>query len=204
MKRVAGDIPPCGLMRLAPAGPQRQGQLQRRLSDRARFQGSEHQPRYRPDSERHPGKALALLADNAGKTGVKTLQSVLQYKVIEKGSGAMPQATDSATVHYRGTLTAGTEFDSSYSRNQPATFALNRVIPGWTGGPAAGAGRRQMAALHSTIVCLWRTRRRRQDPAEQCIDPRGGTDLCHRKVRTGMRRVITSPHFSQFQPRCGF
>jgi FKBP-type peptidyl-prolyl cis-trans isomerase FklB len=63
---------------------------------------------------------------------VKSLESGLQYKVIEKGSGATPKATDSVTVHYRGTLTDGTEFDSSYTRNKPATFGVNRVIPGWT------------------------------------------------------------------------
>jgi FKBP-type peptidyl-prolyl cis-trans isomerase len=74
----------------------------------------------------------AFLAENAAKAGVKTLPSGLQYKVIQSGSGASPKATDKVTVHYRGTLIDGTEFDSSYSRNKPATFGVNQVIPGWT------------------------------------------------------------------------
>lgn len=77
-------------------------------------------------------KAEAFLAENATKDGVKTLPSGLQYKVMNEGSGATPGATDKVTVHYRGTLVDGTEFDSSYSRNKPATFSVNRVIPGWT------------------------------------------------------------------------
>jgi FKBP-type peptidyl-prolyl cis-trans isomerase FklB len=73
-----------------------------------------------------------FLAINATKEGVKTLPSGLQYKVMNEGSGTTPGATDKVTVHYRGTLTDGTEFDSSYSRNKPASFGVNRVIPGWT------------------------------------------------------------------------
>jgi len=76
----------------------------------------------------------AFLAENATKEGVQTTESGLQYKVITEGSGPRPQATDQVTVHYRGTLLDGTEFDSSYSRGEPATFGLNQVIPGWTEG----------------------------------------------------------------------
>jgi FKBP-type peptidyl-prolyl cis-trans isomerase FkpA/FKBP-type peptidyl-prolyl cis-trans isomerase FklB len=76
----------------------------------------------------------AFLAANAEKEGVVALPSGLQYKVITAGTGPKPAATDTVTVHYRGRLLDGTEFDSSYSRNQPATFALNQVIPGWTEG----------------------------------------------------------------------
>jgi FKBP-type peptidyl-prolyl cis-trans isomerase FklB len=79
-------------------------------------------------------KGKAFLAKNATREGVTTLPSGLQYKVIEAGSGPSPKRTDQVTVHYRGTLIDGTEFDSSYSRNQPATFRLDRVIPGWTEG----------------------------------------------------------------------
>jgi len=74
----------------------------------------------------------AFLADNAGKEGVTTLPSGLQYKVIKAGAGKSPQKSDKVTVNYRGTLIDGTEFDSSYSRNQPATFGVGQVIPGWT------------------------------------------------------------------------
>jgi FKBP-type peptidyl-prolyl cis-trans isomerase FklB len=79
-------------------------------------------------------KGEDFLAKNATVEGVTTLPSGLQYKVIKAGSGPSPKRTDQVTVHYRGTLIDGTEFDSSYSRNQPATFQLDRVIPGWTEG----------------------------------------------------------------------
>ena len=58
----------------------------------------------------------------------------LTYKSVREGTGASPTATDAVRVHYRGTLMDGTEFDSSYKRNEPATFPLNRVIPCWTQG----------------------------------------------------------------------
>ncbi len=76
----------------------------------------------------------AFLAENRQREDVIETDSGLQYRVIEEGSGRSPSATDQVTVHYRGTLIDGTEFDSSYARNQPATFALNQVIPGWTEG----------------------------------------------------------------------
>lgn len=75
-----------------------------------------------------------FLADNKAKPGVVTTASGLQYKVLTEGKGAKPKATDTITVNYRGTLIDGTEFDSSYKRNEPATFALNAVIPGWIEG----------------------------------------------------------------------
>ena len=73
-----------------------------------------------------------FLAENKTKEGVKTTASGLQYKVLKEGNGATPKATDTVETHYRGTLLNGTEFDSSYSRNEPATFPVNRVIKGWT------------------------------------------------------------------------
>jgi FKBP-type peptidyl-prolyl cis-trans isomerase len=75
-----------------------------------------------------------FLKDNKGKDGVKTTSSGLQYKVLQEGTGARPKATSQVTVHYKGTLLDGKQFDSSYDRGQPATFALNQVIPGWTEG----------------------------------------------------------------------
>jgi FKBP-type peptidyl-prolyl cis-trans isomerase len=74
----------------------------------------------------------AYLAANAAKEGVVTLPSGLQYKVLTAGTGKKPGAADTVVVHYRGTLLDGTEFDSSYKRNQPAKFKVNQVIPGWT------------------------------------------------------------------------
>lgn len=72
-----------------------------------------------------------FLAENKKKEGVVTLKSGVQYKVIEKGTGRKPKSTDMVVVHYRGTLIDGTEFDSSYKRKQPATFAVNGVVKGW-------------------------------------------------------------------------
>ena len=62
----------------------------------------------------------------------KVLPSGVALKWTASGSGAQPQATDTVQVHYRGTLTDGTEFDSSFKRGQPASFPLNRVVPCWT------------------------------------------------------------------------
>jgi FKBP-type peptidyl-prolyl cis-trans isomerase FklB len=76
----------------------------------------------------------AFLAANGKKPGVKTLPSGLQYTVIKEGTGKQPSATDTVTVHYKGTLINGTEFDSSYKRGKPASFPLNGVIKGWTEG----------------------------------------------------------------------
>jgi len=73
-----------------------------------------------------------FLEENKTKPGVQTTASGLQYKVIKEGTGAAPKPTDTVTVHYRGTLVSGTEFDSSYKRGEPATFPVNGVIPGWT------------------------------------------------------------------------
>ena len=77
-------------------------------------------------------EAKVFLAENGKKEGVKTLPSGLQYKVLAEGSGKTPKATDTVTVHYRGTFINGMEFDSSIGRGQPATFQVNGVIPGWT------------------------------------------------------------------------
>ena len=75
-----------------------------------------------------------FLAENGKKEGVVTLPSGLQYQVLKEGNGKKPSATDQVVCHYEGTLIDGTIFDSSYKRNEPATFGLNPVIPGWTEG----------------------------------------------------------------------
>jgi len=84
------------------------------------------------EGEKNLAQGKAFLADNGKTEGVKTLESGLQYTVLTEGSGKSPQKTDTVTVHYRGTLIDGTEFDSSISRGRPATFKVNGVIPGWT------------------------------------------------------------------------
>ena len=74
----------------------------------------------------------AFMAKNKSEKGVKVTASGLQYVVVNAGSGAKPVATDTVKVHYVGTLLDGTKFDSSVDRGEPAQFALNAVIPGWT------------------------------------------------------------------------
>ncbi len=86
----------------------------------------------RKAGEKNKKDGEAFLAENKKKPGVKTLPSGLQYKVLSEGSGKTPKATDTVVTHYRGTLIDGKEFDSSYKRGEPATFAANRVIPAWT------------------------------------------------------------------------
>ena len=76
--------------------------------------------------------AKSFMAANAKKKGVITTASGLQYRILEPGTGRSPSATDSVTVNYRGTLINGKEFDSSYKKGKPATFRVDRVIPGWT------------------------------------------------------------------------
>jgi FKBP-type peptidyl-prolyl cis-trans isomerase FklB len=83
-------------------------------------------------AEKNKQEGDAFLAENKKKEGVKTLPSGLQYKVITEGTGKTPQAADTVTVNYRGTLMDGTEFDSSFKRGQPASFPVNGVIKGWT------------------------------------------------------------------------
>ncbi len=92
------------------------------------------QERARAQAETNRQAGAEFLAENAEREGVEVTDSGLQYEVIEAGDGERPGAEDTVTVHYRGTLIDGTEFDSSYSRGEPATFPLNGVIPGWTEG----------------------------------------------------------------------
>lgn len=74
----------------------------------------------------------AFLTKNGKKKGVTTLKSGLQYEVIKEGNGKTPESTDTVSVHYRGTLIDGNEFDSSFKRGQPASFQVGGVIKGWT------------------------------------------------------------------------
>ena len=75
---------------------------------------------------------VKFLEENKAKEGVITTPSGLQYKIITKGTGAIPADSSKVKVNYKGTLVDGTEFDSSYKRNEPAEFFANQVIPGWT------------------------------------------------------------------------
>ena len=75
-----------------------------------------------------------FLEENAKNDSVTVTQSGLQYMVLKEGTGAKPGPTDEVTVHYTGRLLDGTVFDSSVDRGEPATFPLDKVIPGWTEG----------------------------------------------------------------------
>jgi FKBP-type peptidyl-prolyl cis-trans isomerase FkpA len=85
-------------------------------------------------AEKEKAASAAYLAKAATELGSLKTDSGLIYREVSAGSGASPQASDTVKVHYRGTLIDGTEFDSSYKRNEPAQFPLNQVIPCWTEG----------------------------------------------------------------------
>jgi FKBP-type peptidyl-prolyl cis-trans isomerase len=82
-------------------------------------------------STRNQEEGHTFLAENKEREGVITTESGLQYRVLREGTGPSPKATDRVTVNYSGKLLDGTEFDSSYKRGQPASFAVNAVIKGW-------------------------------------------------------------------------
>ncbi|WP_457574945.1 FKBP-type peptidyl-prolyl cis-trans isomerase [Desulfolithobacter sp.] len=82
-------------------------------------------------AKKNRAAAEKFLAENKKKEGIHTTSSGLQYKVIKKGTGPRPKPTDTVKVHYRGSLLNGSEFDSSYKRNEPMVFQLDQVISGW-------------------------------------------------------------------------
>ncbi len=82
------------------------------------------------ESPKEQNQGANFLAENAKKPGITTTATGLQYEVLQEGQGAMPSATDTVTVNYRGSLIDGKEFDSGNG----ISFPLNRVIPGWTEG----------------------------------------------------------------------
>ena len=109
--------------------PQRAREVkQEYLKERRRKQAAER----KATGDKNLAEGEAFLAENGSKEGVITTDSGLQYQVIKEGDGDKPEVTDRVTVHYRGTLLDGTEFDSSHKRGKPATFPVRGVIPGWT------------------------------------------------------------------------
>lgn len=90
-----------------------------------------HEEEHKKAAAANQEEGQKYLAENAKREGVTVLPSGLQYRVVTKGDGKAPVATDTVEVHYRGTLIDGTEFDSSYKRGEPVTFPVKGVIPGW-------------------------------------------------------------------------
>lgn len=86
------------------------------------------------DAQKTKEEGKKFLEENKTKDGVFTTESGLQYKVEKEGTGVKPKATDQVKVHYTGTLVDGTKFESTLDSGEPAVFALDRVIPGWTEG----------------------------------------------------------------------
>lgn len=86
------------------------------------------------EEQKMKDESAAYLEEKAKEEGWQKTESGLLYKVIDPGEGQLPDSNDRVTVHYEGTLTDGTKFDSSYDRNEPATFVLNEVVSGWTEG----------------------------------------------------------------------
>ncbi len=107
------------------------GEVQKNFAERLQ---AKHAAEQQAVATRNKQEGDAFLAENKGKKGVQSTASGLQYQVVTQGKGAKPAATDRVKVHYTGTLLDGTKFDSSVDRGQPAEFALNQVIPGWTEG----------------------------------------------------------------------
>lgn len=92
------------------------------------------QARMKKAGEEEKKKGTDFVEKAAKEKGAKKTESGLVYQEVTPGTGEQPKATDTVKVNYRGTLTDGTEFDSSYKRNQPATFPLSGVIKCWTEG----------------------------------------------------------------------
>ena len=101
------------------------GGLEKRVNEQRAKQQAE-------SAQKAAAAGSAYLAQNAKQAGVTTTKSGLQYKVLKPGTGRTPTANDTVTVHYRGTLVDGKQFDSSYDRGQPASFPVSGVIAGWT------------------------------------------------------------------------
>ena len=120
-----------GISGAAPAVEQQE--IMQAMQEVQKEQMEKQQAEMKALEETNKAEATKFLTENAAKEGVVTTESGLQYKVVTAaGSDQKPTAEDTVVVHYKGTLLNGEEFDSSYSRNQPATFGVTNVIPGWT------------------------------------------------------------------------
>lgn len=109
-----------------------QDQMRKAIGDFRTDMMQKQQKRQQKLAQKGTQESQKFLADNKNKEGVITTKSGLQYKILKKGTGPTPKASDTVVVDYTGKLVDGKVFDSSYKRGQPATFAVNHVIPGWT------------------------------------------------------------------------
>ncbi|WP_305042649.1 FKBP-type peptidyl-prolyl cis-trans isomerase [Geoalkalibacter sp.] len=131
--QVNADLIAAGV-RDAQAGTSRMSEeeMEAAMESMQREMMAQHLAQQEALAKKNLEEGKAFLAENAKKKGVKTTASGLQYQVLESGKGKTPGPDSSVTVHYRGTLVDGTEFDSSYGRGEPVTFPVSGVIPGWT------------------------------------------------------------------------
>jgi FKBP-type peptidyl-prolyl cis-trans isomerase len=137
MKAQGVDIDPAILARGLKDGLAGKSQLtdeeaQAALTDLQKSVHAQQEAKAKVAADENKKEGDAFLAANKAQSGVVTLPSGLQYKVLNAGSGPRPTAVDSVVCQYKGTLLNGKEFDSSYKRGQPATFPVGQVIPGWT------------------------------------------------------------------------
>jgi FKBP-type peptidyl-prolyl cis-trans isomerase len=111
-----------------------QEQIQTALQSLTETVNTEETERRAADGAANAAAGEAFLAENAAKPGVVVTESGLQYEILRDGEGASPTPEDQVTIHYKGTLIDGTQFDSSYDRGEPATFGVTGVIPGFGEG----------------------------------------------------------------------
>jgi FKBP-type peptidyl-prolyl cis-trans isomerase len=111
-----------------------QAEIQTALQSLTETVNTEEAERRAADGAENAAAGEAFLTENAAKPGVVVTESGLQYEILRDGEGASPTSEDQVTIHYKGTLIDGTQFDSSYDRGEPATFGVAGVIPGFGEG----------------------------------------------------------------------
>lgn len=110
----------------------KQDEIMKAMQDFQQQQMAKRKTEQDAAAEKNKTEAAAFFAENGKKEGVVTTASGLQYKIITEGKGPKPTADDTVEVNYAGTFLNGEEFDSSYKRGKPVTFAVKGVVPGWT------------------------------------------------------------------------